>query len=334
MAVTKLLTALILSLAVCGQEIKNEKDLYSWEGERTWGIFTSASDFDGDGVIWKIEDDEKGEKHLYALVAYLDNPVNTCFDKKYYYLYVCEAGMDDEGSIFQYKINWSGDDDKFELEEYGVTTVFTGSSPLDCAVDSQGNLFFVTADNNIYGMTQTDIGTLGTEFVLASSPNVSDCQAIDVLVDNEIWWANGSNTKVYGTLASVTWSGAVTAAGSAGKVIQAQLTSGGEARSIATDEDRVFYTAYNLLFEYDIEEQEVIERAKHLHQPKSIAWGDGEVWIADGGSGRLYYLKDNKEPNKAEDDDVIIEIDGIRGITLINGDFAAYVAVVIAAIFF
>lgn len=260
--------------------------------------------------------------------------------------------MEDTGAIYQYKIDWNNDS-KFELAEYKQTTVYSGASPLDCAVDSEGNLFFVTSDDIIYGLSKDvlnkDEVATGQHWELAKSPKVQNCQALDIRIDNELWWANGANTETCGTLATAEWTGDTStfSAPSTGTfTITARNLTGGEGRSLVATEKSIFYTSYNLLFEYHPEdtyyEDEIIKeedgnptlRVTHLYQPKSISWGDKEVWVADGGSGKLYYLKDDKSPNKAVESDVVTEIDGIKGITLVNGDFAAYVAVAVAMLFF
>ena len=335
MAFFKLLTPICLTFLVSGQppafNEENKTELEAYNGDhRAFAIICSDSDYDGDGIVWKISADENKEEYLYALIADLDHPVNTCFDKRYELLYVCESGDGTLGKIYQYEMVWTKDD-KFELASYTQTTVFDGSSPMDCAVDSQGNLFFVTADDNVYGMT-TPV-TSGTHWSLASAPDVQSSTGIDVRKDNEIWWSNGDNTENAGTLAEAEWTGEVSATGSAGATITAQNKDGGNAVGLAATDQGIFYTAYNHAFEWDLFQDVAIKRVKHLWAPKSISWGDKEIWIVDGVSGNLYYLKDNKSSNKAEDDDVVINIDGMKGITLINGDFAAYFAVAIAFLF-
>ena len=334
MAFFKLLVAICFTFYVSGQITlpqKNNEDLYAYDGtDRVYAIICSDSDYDGDGVVWKIAATEKKEKYLYALISELNHPVNTCFDKTYELLYVCESGDGKTGSIFQYEISWN-DDDKFELGAYDQTTVFSGSSPTDCAVDSQGNLFFVTVDDNVYVLNAPV--TSGTHWSLASNPDVQDSTGIDVRNDEEIWWSNGAGTETAGTLTRATWTGEISSS-NASKTITPQNKDGGAATSLAATGNGIFYTAYNLAFEWDIITGERTKRVKHLWAPKSISWGDGEIWIVDGESNNLYYLKDNKEPNKAESDDVVINIDGMKGITLINGDFAAYFAVAIALLFF
>ena len=51
-----------------------------------------------------LTDDEDESK---ALIQGLEKPVNSCFDKHNELLYVCDAGTDGIGFIYQYDISYS-----------------------------------------------------------------------------------------------------------------------------------------------------------------------------------------------------------------------------------
>lgn len=193
----------------------NTKDTTGWDGDhRLWAILTSFNDeVDENGTVWKIEAFEiDREKYLYALISFLSRPVNTCFDKMHSYLYVCNLDMppddpdgDVTGQIFRYAIKWDEDDD-FELEDYIQTTVWDGSGPTDCAVDSVGNLIFSTKDNHIYAISYSDIGTNEGHFTLAGPDWVDDCQALDIREDGTMMWVNnGGSTEENSGLRMAKW---------------------------------------------------------------------------------------------------------------------------------
>lgn len=73
-------------------EIKEiTKDTQAYEGDdRTFTLLTSFDDqVPENGTVWVIESFEiDREKYLYALISFLERPVNVCFDKRHSYLYV------------------------------------------------------------------------------------------------------------------------------------------------------------------------------------------------------------------------------------------------------
>jgi len=165
-------------------------------GERTFAVITSFDDeVGGNGVVWRIKAFEiDREKYLYAMISFLDKPVNTCFDKKHHLLFVCELDMQEvNGKIYAYHIKWDSDND-FELDEFTQTVVYEGSGPMDCAVDSKGNLIFSTVDDQILAINYKDIGNAGLEFPLAGSPDVDSCQALDFKDDETIMWVNNGDS--------------------------------------------------------------------------------------------------------------------------------------------
>lgn len=99
------------------------------------------------------------------------------------------------GSIFRYLIDWD-EDDKFVLEDFVVTTVYEGSGPTDCTIDSLGNLAFATKDDSIKVISYSDIGTPNSEWIVASGdPNkVDGCQAIEFRDDNRLMWVNNGES--------------------------------------------------------------------------------------------------------------------------------------------
>lgn len=114
----------------------------SYEGNINFAIITSFTDgHPGSGSVWVIPVNDKDTG--YALIAGINRPVNTCFDKQNDFLYVVDASSATEGYIYQYSINWD-EDELFELKDDSYAVVYKGSPANDCAVDSIGNLYWST----------------------------------------------------------------------------------------------------------------------------------------------------------------------------------------------
>ena len=166
-------------------------------------ITTFDSDTEGSGEVWVVPRDDTSKS--FVLVGGLQTPTGVCFDRNHEFLYVCDPA---QGSIFQYEIEWSGND-KFILDNDQVATIFQGGAPSACSVDAYSNLYFTDlATNTIRMVDYLDLwsGFVNQDVALftrdESNPAISVPVGIDVYSSDTVFWVNNQDTQNSGLIGS------------------------------------------------------------------------------------------------------------------------------------
>ena len=112
------------------------------------------------------------------------------------------------------------------------------------------------------------------------------------------------------------------------------------ANGLALKKNYAYYITNGQIFAYNIKSQKVTELSNQGIYFKSIAYGGGQIWVADKGRGTISRMYDDID--KYNELDIEVNLVGATGIHLVNANvqrhgtswqFGAHIAVALALLF-
>lgn len=267
-------------------------------------MFVLATSFDGvtanDGKVWVIPRDDEDDG--YILISGLAKPVSLCFDVNNEFLYVVDHTFSETtGLIYQYEIDWDDDDD-FEIGSNVYTVVYEGTKANDCAVDEYGNLYFTTENHQINIVSYLDLwsGVQNKQITLynADSGKVNKPIGIDVIDSEDIWFVNGADVDNVGVLCRAETKASTTNGERIDKVVRGDTAPG---HAVAATDDYVFFTAGNVIYAYDIDDEELTTKNMEATNPTGLAFGDDDLFVVDRDNGSIFKIDADDEDEELAD---------------------------------
>jgi hypothetical protein len=108
-----------------------------------------------------------------------------------------------------------------------------------------------------------------------------------VIDSEDIWFVNGADVADAGVLCRADTKTAKTNGERIDKVVRGDTAVG---RNVAASDDYVFFTAGNVIYAYDIDDEELNTKNMELVNPTALAFGDDDLFVVDRDSGSIYKI--------------------------------------------
>lgn len=301
------------------EDADEKGDSYTY-GDNLYILATSFIEEEaGTGKVWVIP--RNSDTETYELVGGLQEPVGICFDINNNFLYVVDAGIDNEdGYIYQYEISWN-DSDEFTLSRNIYVIIYQGESPYDCKIDEYGNLYFVeSAKDQINAISYLDLyaGTKNAHYTLYQKDDthlkISAPCALDLYESEGIYFVNNEEFDSAGTVNYAPVNSDTINANEIDILVTYNVAPWGVTY---TSNDNVYFSIdRGEVRGFDIDNpSEVYVKINELSEPRGLCSGDGNVYVSDHYEGKIIKLKDNDE---SETGTTIINIQGSYALFCVN----------------
>lgn len=267
------------------------------------------------GKVTALKRNDAGDESV--VIKGLNKPTGICIDEVDKYLYIV-----DSPNVYQYEYSVSYSGIRVNKEQ---TTVYAGVEPLDCSVDSYGNVYVADqGKNEILILYSTDLawGISDLYYSVYSGLYLNQVLkpiSLDIY-DNLIYWGNSESTKESGSL------------------IQANLDKSTDKTQIKILEDaydsilglaaaknKIYYSVSNEVYSYDTENEDKSIVLNDLIDAKGLCIKEEELYIVDNGDGQIYMVHEYGDKNKFIQ--TFAKVDGALNIVCANNAFQLSLAI-------
>jgi hypothetical protein len=194
--------------------------------------------------------------------------------------------------------------------------IYQGSRARDCSVDEYGNLYFTTDTNEIHIVSYLDLwsGFTNQSNIIynADSERISSPQGLSVVDSEDIWFVNGADVETVGLL---NLADAKTKFANS-ESIETKAVGTTTGNGCAASDDYVFFTSGDVVYAYDIDDEELKAKNKELIRPRGIAYGDDDLYVVDRADGTIYKIDADDEDEELAKN--WVKITGAYGIFAVN----------------